>query len=36
MIVIVIVSLITGGADKDVEKEFDDVNAMVKENKEFN
>ena len=35
-IVIFVVSLATGGADDDVEKEYDDVNKMVKENKAFN
>lgn len=35
-VVILVVSLVTGGADKETEKTFDEVNEMVKENKAFN
>ena len=35
-VVIFVVSIITGGADSEVEKEYDEVGEMMKENKEFN
>lgn len=35
-VVIFVVSILTGGADKDVEKEYDDVQQMIRENRSFN